>query len=1028
MLEQSYLYKRWAALVANFGGDPGLAHTFAKLRATIAEQSKIIIVLFPEYTPHDAARHLEHLFDLADRVLGPDLYDKLNLAEISLLVFGLYAHDWGMAVSADERDVITGSRLPDGFVLTPDEVNVYRHFHHQASATGRSEVEVWEDYVRETHALRSGYRLRAELRPLGQPFSEMVARVAEGHVLDFRDIRNPEQYPQHTALFGEVANVAAVATFVRMVDLLDLAEDRTPFALWSVVRPRNEISRIEWSKHRALAPVAVSARAGIRQILITGTTDDPDVFAALADLRSWVDPQFGECIGFLRSIGNQYDPMLDSAIEWTITPVGFQPVLLRFEFDRAAALGLLSAEIYGSDRLTFVRELLQNSVDAIDTRVELLRQTDTPLKGKISVKIATLQDAIQIKWTDNGVGMDRYVLENYLTKIGRSWYQSTDFRRHGLRNDPISKFGIGLLSCFAVSGSLTVYAKREPSLARDFLTWHVRIADRERYFRVRAAADQTPVGTTIILDLSKSSGTLTATKIAAAVRRIAVLVNYSIALELDGSVELIEPISEGKESRLPYLRFSSLDENAIASLQRLTIQFNHRYRAPDGSYEAYFSCLLPRDLNSLNNKNSSRWGLGAETLDFDELITESPDHILFKGIASDTERKSDVLRIGDSSALAVNILKPSLVRPNLSRSEIQLHGIKLNEVWDDVAVHLRHIFSPYLESPDDSARALSAALDLARIPENSLRNLAAPETWPIWVLESGHGLSWRSAASIFSGEEILEAPDELKYVFGSEDRFYAALREATYWHGPSCFLALRRYSYGQWWAAAARLAVTFLEIHRFVPVGIRLLHGADGDSVPLVCRVWRKQTNPIKQIRDLDASSLLAEWRASPTMVYPDLLRSTLPLGRNPELNAIPDVVRFPDDMNDVAAIGSLYWNQNNKKIQHLVEFLLEFSDRLRRGQVSGRTQQIFDHVNDASYLGYVVGARRSSFRAAIGRYEELLKAVKQDGFTVPDPITQKDFFPDSVGEYRNPYHYPIWSWVKSKTPIGTPWDSTAPP
>src|SRR5712692_9273015 len=98
MLESSLLYRRWIAALADLSGDPGLFHSLARLRATVSEQSKIIIHVFPEYTPHDATRHLEQLFPLADRVLGADLYDRLNAAELSLLVFGLYAHDWGMAV------------------------------------------------------------------------------------------------------------------------------------------------------------------------------------------------------------------------------------------------------------------------------------------------------------------------------------------------------------------------------------------------------------------------------------------------------------------------------------------------------------------------------------------------------------------------------------------------------------------------------------------------------------------------------------------------------------------------------------------------------------------------------------------------------------------------------------------------------------------------------------------------------------------------------------------------------------------
>ena len=156
MLEDSLLYKQWTGKLARFNYDPGLSHSFAQLRSTVSEQSKLIIRLFPEYTPHDATRHLEHLFGLADRVLGAGLYDRLNVAEMSLLVFGLYAHDWGMAVSNEERDAISGLRPAEDAVLIPDEAATFQRFQDEASRLGKTETQVWEDYLRHTHARRSG--------------------------------------------------------------------------------------------------------------------------------------------------------------------------------------------------------------------------------------------------------------------------------------------------------------------------------------------------------------------------------------------------------------------------------------------------------------------------------------------------------------------------------------------------------------------------------------------------------------------------------------------------------------------------------------------------------------------------------------------------------------------------------------------------------------------------------------------------------------------------------------------------------
>ena len=92
-------------------GPDGLMNEFERLRTILREHSKFIILLFPEYTPHDHSRHLDHLFALADRVLGTPLYRRLSPLELLLFAFALYAHDWGMAVSESERQsLLTGAK------------------------------------------------------------------------------------------------------------------------------------------------------------------------------------------------------------------------------------------------------------------------------------------------------------------------------------------------------------------------------------------------------------------------------------------------------------------------------------------------------------------------------------------------------------------------------------------------------------------------------------------------------------------------------------------------------------------------------------------------------------------------------------------------------------------------------------------------------------------------------------------------------------------------------------------------------
>ncbi len=1003
-------------MVATLGDGPDLLSHFGQLRSIVREQARLVVNLFPEYTPHDASNHLEKLFELADRILGAEFYENLTLAEMSLLVFGLYAHDWGMAVGNEERDAISGvGAIPEMAVLVPGEPDEFVKFRTHALRTVNGEKQVWEDYLRQTHALRSGQRLRMSLKAVSQVFAEMVARVAEGHALDFREIQSPDLYPVKVALFGQVANVAAIAVVIRLVDLLDLAEDRTPFALWSIVGPRNKISRMEWKKHRALAPVAVSSQ-GVRQILITGTTEDPDVFAALADLRSWVDDQFSKSVEFLRNMGSTYDPKLDSSIKWNIQAVGFEPVLLRFDFDRPAALGLLSSEIYGSQKLTFVRELLQNSVDAIDTRVDLLRQTDTPLQGQIAVKITTLFDRVRVTWTDNGVGMDRHILENYFTKIGSSWYQSADFQRHAFSQDPISRFGIGLLSCFGVSSGLTVTTRREPRLTSDTRGWHIAIPSRDGYFRVTEAKDE-HIGTTVEMDVTATNTGITAMAIADTLKELGALVKYPMVIDVDGLVEQIAPPADNDDPRLPFLRIEGLKKDAIAKYQSLIVQFNHRFRSNDGSYEAFFSSLLPRNGASLTSMRYDGWTFGAETFDFDELIIHRPRKLFFKGIANVIEPKPEGLATSDLTSIVLNILKPSLVRPSLSRADVNLQSLDLTEAWRDAALHIREIIGLRSQAIEDQVLALSSALKCVHMPFEALTDLVSTSDWPMWMLNYKSEPSWRRAKDLLASDHILEAPDELEDLFVIDNYVGAAVHNMMYWTGPACFV----HASSPWSRAAASLTRRFLETVGFTPTDLQFVESPSGDAVPLACLVWRKQSKYLRPSKDEDLVHLLAEWRKNPTMEYPQLVKRAI--AGHASFGNAPTLVRFPDGMNDVAAVGNLYWNQNNLHIRPLVETLLQLAVRFQAGNLSGKNRQAFRHLNSTDYLGFFSkAARYSDARNAIDRYRELINIAKDEGITPPNALGPEDFLAGSIGDRSRSAIDLVSLWSKSKTPVGTPW------
>lgn len=130
--------------------------------------------------------------------------------------------------------------------------------------------------------------------------------------------------------------------------------------------------------------------------------------------------------------------------------------------DQANILQLLTGVKLYQNPYACLRELYQNSLDACRRR---LCATDNRInRGRIAFGIKKEEGkGTYLYCQDNGVGMDEYVIENYLLRIGNSYYKSDDFQKERISMStdfvPISQFGIGIISCFMIASSIEVITK-----------------------------------------------------------------------------------------------------------------------------------------------------------------------------------------------------------------------------------------------------------------------------------------------------------------------------------------------------------------------------------------------------------------------------------------------------------------------------------------------------------------------------------------------------------------------------------------
>ena len=116
---------------------------------------------------------------------------------------------------------------------------------------------------------------------------------------------------------------------------------------------------------------------------------------------------------------------------------------------------LFTGENLYDDPAVFVRELIQNAIDAVRTRKQLDKALPSDWKGQIHIRCWMDEEGYHwFRIEDNGIGMTEEIIRNYFLKVGCSYYNSDEFAQAKLRcradsdYTPISRFGIGILSCF----------------------------------------------------------------------------------------------------------------------------------------------------------------------------------------------------------------------------------------------------------------------------------------------------------------------------------------------------------------------------------------------------------------------------------------------------------------------------------------------------------------------------------------------------------------------------------------------------
>ena len=403
----------------------------------------------------------------------------------------------------------------------------------------RNHVERSHEFIKEKHGLEETSISWKEI-----PYYKLVQVVCDSHGLPVRDLYDTKRWRRNALVRDQSVNVQYLSVILRLADILDLDPERTPRCLLDFINPKDETSIKEWKKHLSIIGCKISQE----DIRIEAECEHPIYERALREFIDMIETERKESILLTSRYKDDLAEIYRLDLSKPVTKENirsneeylYSDFHFKLDFHRVIDL-LMGERLYGDPTLT-LRELLQNSVDAVRYRESMEKKEGNPFSPFI--KITLKDDELIIE--DNGIGMDKDIFENYFLQIGRSYYNSSECLTSGVEIDPVSEFGIGILSIFMVASNFRVESRRKPL---DPLhppdPINVEIPTAYDYF-VQRPSSRAKIGTKITLSL-KSNHPFSSISLVEKISEIAPFIEYPIIIETNEKTEAYKPFLPGNK-------------------------------------------------------------------------------------------------------------------------------------------------------------------------------------------------------------------------------------------------------------------------------------------------------------------------------------------------------------------------------------------------------------------------------------------------------------------------------------------------
>ena len=471
---------------------------------------------FEEFDYHNV-NHCKAILYIIEQLLGENA-EKLSSNDLFSIIAAVYLHDCGMSISVYEtkvmelaehnigkyikieeaRNEIIGNKeiiYPGGmngeiknwmFVPNKEDTlisyfsNLYQDYLDFANGyVIENNFEGSIEDARRTEFLRLTHHTRIEEyvhflnrydyfnKNENERLKNDIGKICRAHCENKEYVMNLDSDVSYDGVKN--SNLQFFAMMLRIGDIVHFDHKRAPLVLRALQHFKSKISFGHWE-----------IKEGVNKYVIKNHTisyvtnfKDPKYYYRFLEYVDYIDKElflYNEIKnnwkeGYYPQINNKVDR---KNIKWDENK--FVPVPgLKFTLEQDKILNLLmGSNLYKNDYVC-LRELYQNSLDACRCQMAKGKQSECI----IIFGLGEEDGRKYLYCLDNGKGMSKEIIQNYLLKIGSSYYKSSAFKREqartGYKFTPTSQFGIGILSCYIIGDKVEIVTKMDNTECISFI-------------------------------------------------------------------------------------------------------------------------------------------------------------------------------------------------------------------------------------------------------------------------------------------------------------------------------------------------------------------------------------------------------------------------------------------------------------------------------------------------------------------------------------------------------------------------------